>query len=137
MHLFKIKVVANQFVDIVTYLKIDCALDEWTIVQKKQLVTRATNYQLIVEKLYKLGAYGILCRCVMDHERQEMLHESHVGVTGGHYVRKETMQKVLHTGLWWPSLFQDAAQYYKVCDVCQRIGNPSHHDEMLMYHMIN
>ena len=34
-HLFKIKVIVDQFVEVMTYLMIGHVLDEWTIVKKK------------------------------------------------------------------------------------------------------
>jgi transposase InsO family protein len=54
----------------------------------------------------------------------------HEGIAGGHYAGKETTQKVLKAGLWWPTLHKDAKEYYRACDVCQRVGNPSRRDEM-------
>jgi hypothetical protein len=52
--------VDDYFVDIVQFLSIGVAPPDFTVVQKKQLVVKATNYQLIAGNLYKLGAYGIL-----------------------------------------------------------------------------
>jgi transposase InsO family protein len=40
------------------------------------------------------------------------------------------VQKVLRTGLWWPTLHRDATDYYKACDVCQRVGKPSRRNEI-------
>jgi hypothetical protein len=34
----------------------------------------------------------------------------------------------LRTSLWWPTLHKDAKDYYKACDVCQRVGKPSKRD---------
>jgi hypothetical protein len=59
-----------------------------------------------------------------------ILVESHEGIAGGHYIGKETMQKVLGAGLWWPTLHIDAKDYYRACDVCQRVGKPSKRDEI-------
>jgi hypothetical protein len=39
-----------------------------TVVQKKQLVVKEEDYQLIPGNLYKLGSDGILRRCVLEHE---------------------------------------------------------------------
>jgi hypothetical protein len=61
-----------------------------------------------------------------------ILVEANEGITGGHYVGKETTQKVLKAGLWWPTLHKDAKEYYKACDVCQRVGKPSRRDEMYL-----
>ena len=56
--------------------------------------------------------------------------EKHEGITEGHYVGKETMQKVLRASLWWSTLHKDAKEYYKSCNVCQRVGKPYRRDEM-------
>jgi hypothetical protein len=37
-----------------------------------------------------------------------ILEEGHEGIVGGHYEGKETTQKVLQAGLWWPTLHRDA-----------------------------
>ena len=55
------------------------------------MVVRATDYQLIAGQLYKLGLDGILRRCVLDHERQDILWECHNGVAGGHVGGKATV----------------------------------------------
>ena len=49
----------------------------------------ATYYQLIEGNLYKLGANGILRRCVLEHERPMILEEVHDGIVGGHYAGRE------------------------------------------------
>lgn len=59
-HLFQINAIADQFEDVVTYLITGHAPKEWTVVQKKQLVMRAVDYQLIARQHYKLGVDGIL-----------------------------------------------------------------------------
>jgi hypothetical protein len=72
----------------------------------------------------------ILGICVMEADRPLILVEDHEGITGGHYVGKETAQKVMRAGLWWPTLHRDAIDYSRVCDVCQRVGKPSRRDEI-------
>ena len=49
---------------------------------------------------------------------------------GGHYAGRETTQKILLTGLLWPTLHQDLKAYCKACGVCQGTGRPSWRDEM-------
>jgi len=93
-------------------------------------VVRASNYQLIAGKFYKLGPDDILHRCILDHEKTSVLEEAHGGLSGGHYTWKATTQKILKVGLWWPTLHKDAKEYCQTCDVCHRIGKPSRRDEM-------
>jgi transposase InsO family protein len=128
--LLAIRRVDDHFTEIVQFLSTGMAPCEYTIIQKKQLVVRAADFSLIVGQLYKMGPDEILRRCVMEAERPLILAEAHEGIAGGHYAGKETTQKVLRAGLWWPTLHKDAKEYYKACDVCQRVGKPSRRDEM-------
>jgi transposase InsO family protein len=77
-----------------------------------------------------MGPDEILRRCVMKKEQPSILAEAHEGIAGGHYIGKETAQKVLRAGLWWPTLKKDAKDYARDCDVWQRVGKPSRRDEM-------
>jgi hypothetical protein len=94
---------------------------KYTIIPKKQLVVHATDFSLIDGQIYKMGPDEILRRCVMEVERPLMLVEAHEGITGRNYVGKDTTHKVLRAGLWWPTLHKDVKEYYKVCDVFQRV----------------
>lgn len=91
-------------------------------------MTWSADLKLIAGQLYKLGADGILCRCVLEHEHTLVLWEVHKGVAGGHNAGKETTWKVLCVGLWWPPFFKQENEYYKRCDICQRMGKPSGRD---------
>ena len=91
---------------------------------------RAADFTLIAGQLYKMGSYEILCRYVLEHERRRIIEEVHAGIVGGHYIGKATTQKVLTAGLWWPTIHKDANEFYRSCDVCQRIEKPLRRDEM-------
>jgi len=103
---------------------------EFNTTQKKNLVVRDDDYQLIASHLYKLGVDRILRRCVMEHERPIILVESHEGIVGGHYAGKAIMHKVLHAGLWCPTVHKVSKEYFQNFDVCQRVGKSSRRDEM-------
>jgi hypothetical protein len=91
--LFAVKMVDDYFTDIMQFLSTGMAPSDMTVAQKKQLVVKATDYQFIAGNLYKLGADGILRRCVLEHERPMILTEAHKGIAGGHYAGKETVQR--------------------------------------------
>jgi hypothetical protein len=76
--------------EIIEFLMSGQAPTGYTQAQHHQLVTHSTYYQLIVGKLYKLGADGILHRCALEHERDPILYEAHEGIAGGHNVGKAT-----------------------------------------------
>jgi hypothetical protein len=117
--LLAIRKVDDHFTKIVQFLSTGMAPCEYTIIQKKQLVVRAAYFLLIVGQLYKMGPNEILKRCVMEAERTLILSKAHEGITVGHYAGKETMQKVLRAGIWWPTIHKDAKEYYKSCNLCQ------------------
>jgi transposase InsO family protein len=128
--LFSVQVADEYFADIIQYLSTGTAPQEFNTAQKKNLVVRAADYQLIAGHLYKMGADNILRRCVLEHERPRILAEAHEGIAGGHYAGKATAQKVLRTGLWWSTVHRDSKDYCQRCDVCQRVGKPNRQDEM-------
>jgi hypothetical protein len=97
--LLSIRRVDDKFTEIVQFLSTGMAPCRYTIIQKKQLVVRATVFSLISGQLYKMGPDEILRRCVMEAERPLILAEEHEGITGGHYKGKKTTQKVLKAGL--------------------------------------
>jgi hypothetical protein len=128
--LFVVKMVDDYFLDIVQFLSTIMASSDMTIALKKQLVVKASDYQLIARSLYKLGADGILICCVLEHERPMILEEVHDGFERGHYAGREISQKILCIRFWWPTLHRDAKKYFQSCKVCQRDGKPSKRDGM-------
>jgi hypothetical protein len=131
--LFRVEVVPNQLAEIMEFLMTSQDPTGYTLAQRRQLVTRSAEYQLIVGQLYKMGADGILRRCAIECERNSILYETHEGIVGGHNVGKATVHKVLCAELWWPSLFADAKLYCKHCNLCQRIGKPYKRDELPLF----
>ena len=87
--LFEVKMFDYHYRDIIRILTIGYVPEGINKTQKKQLVVKATYFQLIVGQLYKMGPDEILHRYVLEHERPMVLNEAHVGVVGGHYVGKK------------------------------------------------
>jgi hypothetical protein len=77
-----------------------------------------------------MGAYNILRRCVLEHERPRIIAQAHDGIDGGYYVGKDTAHKVLRAGLWWPTIHRYANDYCQRCDLFQRVGKPNKWDEI-------
>ena len=73
--------VGDYFMDIAEFLSSGVALAYYTVAQKKQLVVRASDYQLIAGQMCKLGPDDILCRCILDHEKTMVLDEAHGGLS--------------------------------------------------------
>jgi hypothetical protein len=95
--LFSVQVDDEYFTNISEYLSTRVVPQDFSIVQKKNRVFKVVDYQIIAGYLYKMGAYKILRRCVLEHERPRNLVEAHESIAGGHYAGKDTAQKVFHT----------------------------------------
>jgi hypothetical protein len=115
--LFRVEAVLEYLEDIIVFLGTKACLETYSATQKCYMVVRVADCQLIAGQLYKLGLDIILRRCVLDHERQEILWECHNGVARVHVGGKATAQKVLQARLWWATLFKDAKGYARSCDV--------------------
>ncbi|CAA7024181.1 unnamed protein product [Microthlaspi erraticum] len=80
--------------------------------------------------LYKRGPDSIYRRCIAEEDVQGVLEHCHGSAYGGHFATFKTATKVLQAGLWWPTLFKDAASFIAKCDPCQRKGGITKRDEM-------
>jgi hypothetical protein len=81
---------------------------EFNIAQKKNIVAKVVDYQLIAGHLYNMVVDIILRRSVLEHKRPRILAETREGIVGGHYAGKYTTQKVLRAGIWWSTIHRDA-----------------------------
>ncbi|GJT13026.1 reverse transcriptase domain-containing protein [Tanacetum coccineum] len=63
-------------------------------------------------------------------ETLKILAHCHSGLAGGHHSANVTAKKVYESGFYWPSVFKDANEYVRRCDVCQRSRNISSRNEM-------
>nr|GEU53489.1 reverse transcriptase domain-containing protein [Tanacetum cinerariifolium] len=69
---------------------------------------------------YAIGA--IIRRCVHGQKAFEILKACHEGPSGGQYGANLTAKNVFDAGFFWPSIYRDAHEMIKTCDICQRQG---------------
>ena len=63
--------------------------------KKKQILAmKATPYSLINGFLYKMGLDDILRRCVLEHERNNIMYEAHYGPAGGNFQANTIAKKI-------------------------------------------
>jgi hypothetical protein len=67
--LFSVQIADEYFANIIEYLSTGVAPQDFSTTQKKNMVVRDADYQIIVDHLYKMDAYSILRRCVLKHEQ--------------------------------------------------------------------
>nr|GEY11780.1 reverse transcriptase domain-containing protein [Tanacetum cinerariifolium] len=79
---------------------------------------------------YHAGNFIVKGRCVHGQEAIDILKASHYGPTERHHGPSYTANKVLDLGFYWPTIYRDAQDLVKNCDVCQHQGKISQRDEM-------
>ena len=78
---------------------------------------------MLNDELYKRDFSQPYLRCVEEEEFKCILEEVHEGIWGDHMGAKSLVRKIMRTGYFWPTMQQDAANFVRKCDSCQRYGN--------------
>ena len=128
--LFKVSFQNPWYADIVNYLAFGVVPQEFSYQQKRKLRTNSRYYIWDDPLLFKRGANMIIRRCVPENEQGKILNECHASPYGGHFSGERTTHKILQSRFYWPTLFRDCAEWVKLCDRCQKIGNISCRNEM-------
>nr|GEU92197.1 reverse transcriptase domain-containing protein [Tanacetum cinerariifolium] len=98
--------------------------------QKKKFFKDVKHYFWDDPYLFRICAEQIIRRCVHGQEAYDILKACHEGPTGGHHGANFTAKKVFDAYFFWPTIYKDAHNLVKSCDICQRQGKISQRDEM-------
>jgi hypothetical protein len=88
----------------------------------RSLKLRAVKYCIIDQILFWKDPNGFLLRCVDEKEAEQIFHDLHHGVCGGHHHWKATAFKILRAGYYWPVLFSDIFSQVRACEPCQKFA---------------
>ncbi|GJX88798.1 reverse transcriptase domain-containing protein [Tanacetum coccineum] len=82
--------------------------------------------------LFKICADQVIRRCVFGKEAHDILMACHNGPTGGHHGANYTARKVFDSGFFWPTIYKDAHELVKNCNLCRAAQGKkiSQRDEM-------
>nr|GEV13105.1 reverse transcriptase domain-containing protein [Tanacetum cinerariifolium] len=80
--------------------------------------------------LFKICADQVIRRCVHGQEAIDILKAYHYGPTKGYHGPNYTAKKFFDSRFYWPTIYRDAQDLVKTCDVCQRQGKISQRVEM-------
>nr|GEV06289.1 reverse transcriptase domain-containing protein [Tanacetum cinerariifolium] len=80
--------------------------------------------------LFKICADQVVRRCVHGQEAIDIRKACHYEPTGGHHGLNYTAKKVVDFGFYWPTIYRDAQDLVKTCDICRRQGKILQRDEM-------
>ena len=117
------------FIDYVNYLVAKVIPPDFSNQYKKRFFTHLKHYYWEEPILYKHCADQVIQQCVPEDEMGSILNHCHTLSCGGHFGGQRTVEKVLQSGFYWPSLFKDAHPFVSTCDKCQRMGGISKQDE--------
>nr|GEV59915.1 reverse transcriptase domain-containing protein [Tanacetum cinerariifolium] len=118
------------FTDFVNYHAENFIVKGMSSQQKSKFFKDVKHYFWDDPYLFKIYADQVIRRCVSGQEAVDILKAYHSGPTGGHHGPNYTARKVFDSGFYWPTIYRDAQNLVKSCDVCQRQGKISQKDEM-------
>nr|GEX05503.1 reverse transcriptase domain-containing protein [Tanacetum cinerariifolium] len=98
--------------------------------QKKKFFKDVKHYFWDDPYLFWICEDQIIRRCVHGKEAYDILKAFHKGPTGGHHGANFTAKKVFDAGFFWPTIYRDAHNLVKSCDIFQRQGKFSQRGEM-------
>ncbi|XP_022136678.1 uncharacterized protein LOC111008330 [Momordica charantia] len=100
--------------------------------EQKKMAWKAAWFILRDGALYRRGFSLPLLKCVTPEEDLYIIREIHEGVCGNHSGARSLSAKVVRQGYYWPTVEQDAKQFVKTCDNCQRFTNIIHQPPELL-----
>ncbi|KAL2240234.1 UNVERIFIED_CONTAM: Retrovirus-related Pol polyprotein from transposon [Sesamum indicum] len=86
----------------------------------KRLQFKANRFTMIGDDLYKRTPEGILLKCLNAERAQYVLREIHEGSCGNHSGGRSLAQKIIRQGYFWPTIAEDAKEFAKKCESCQK-----------------
>ncbi|XP_030941995.1 uncharacterized protein LOC115967031 [Quercus lobata] len=92
--------------------------------EAKKIQKQVAHFTILNDEFYKRGFSQPYLRCVEEEKAKYVLEEVHGGVCGDHLGAKFLIRKIMRTGYFWPSMQQDALEFVKWCNYCQRFGIP-------------
>nr|GEV79800.1 reverse transcriptase domain-containing protein [Tanacetum cinerariifolium] len=98
--------------------------------QKKKFYKDVKHYFWDDHYLFWICVDQIIRGCMHGQEAYDILKACPKGPTGGHHGDNFTAKKVFDAGFFWPTIYKDAHNLVKSCDICQRQGKISQRDEM-------
>ncbi|XP_057785571.1 uncharacterized protein LOC131003111 [Salvia miltiorrhiza] len=81
---------------------------------------RYENYCLLNDQLYKRSFTQPLLKCLSPEEANFALNEVHAGCCGGHMGFRDLVRKIIRAGFYWPNINEDAREFVRKCEACQR-----------------
>jgi hypothetical protein len=75
--------------------------------------------------LFKYCPDQIIRRCILEHDKSNVISSCDDHACGVHFSAKKTTAKILQCEFYLPTLFRDAHTYCTSCERCQKLGSIS------------
>nr|GEZ55106.1 hypothetical protein [Tanacetum cinerariifolium] len=120
----------SSFADFANYHARNFVVKGMSSQQKNKFFKDVKHYFWDDPFLFKICADQVIQRYVHGQEAIDILKACHYGATRGHRGPNYRAKKVFDYGFYWPTIYCDAQDLVKTCDVCQRQGRISQRDKM-------
>nr|GEX50847.1 reverse transcriptase domain-containing protein [Tanacetum cinerariifolium] len=107
----------SWFADFANYHAGNFVVKEMSSQHKNKFFKDVKHYFWDDPFLFKIYADQVIRRCVHDQEAIDILKACHYGPTRGHHGPNYTAKKVFDSGFYWPTIYRDAQDLVKTCDV--------------------
>ncbi|XP_077239804.1 uncharacterized protein LOC143880713 [Tasmannia lanceolata] len=105
---------------IIQYLKYDALPPDRK--EARRLIAKAAHYIFDGQTLYKQSFSWPLLKCLQPSAAELAMREVHEGICGDHSGEKVLAHKILRRGFFWPTLQQDASDFIRKCEQCQKFA---------------
>ncbi|PON64325.1 hypothetical protein TorRG33x02_273470, partial [Trema orientale] len=76
--------------------------------------------------LFRKSFQGKVQRCLGPNEIEIVVKEFHAEDYGGHIGGRRLFEQLIIIGYYWPTMENDAIEFVRKCDACQKHGNLIH-----------
>ena len=79
----------------------------------------STCYLIVADKLYKMGRYAPMLRCVSERETTLIMKEVHEGACSSHIGGRALSGKIIRVGYYWTRMLEYCTEFVSKCDKFQ------------------
>lgn len=97
---------------------------------------KATNFDLIEEKLYKRGTNHNLSLCVLENKYLQVLKNACASVLRGHVSFETIAKNIFCFGLWRPAMHHNLKDNVEKCEDYHDAKPPTIGDDMLLFPIV-
>ena len=112
--LYQLSPIAPKWAEtLVEYLTTRVIPEKMSKKRQRYLEKYAQEFSIIANQLYHRAKDGNLRICGAGSEYVLVLTHAHSYAFGGHFSADIIAKAIMRAGLWWPTLYKDAAEFVK------------------------